>query len=111
MKQLIGRYCKYKGEHYLVYKDNGRLIGITNPRMVGARRNIQVKPTSVKFTKHTPAVVVEHRGEELLVTGLEMIINHKGRELKWSGTHPERLAILRAAEQRRLLDGTARTKS
>lgn len=106
----LGTYVKYNGVHYMVYKhETDSLIKITNPTLGGSKSNVTVKASNVLVTNKQPAVIVNHKDSEYFVTGLEKIFNTKGREMKWAGTNGDRLAILRAAEQQRLFNGTTKS--
>ncbi len=88
----IGNYVQYKSQTFLVYEINGDKAKIYSPVM-GKR---YVNMVNLTYINLRPAVQVEHKGFEYLVTAKGLILSLvTGRVMKWKQYHKERIEILR----------------
>lgn len=93
-KSLLGSYCEYKGEMYIITRTNGQLLHITQ---ANSPAQLQVKESSVVITKHRPAPMVSHSGKLYIRTGNGHIFSAlTGRLMNWADDHGYRKAIMAA---------------
>lgn len=89
---MIGRYCYYKGNTYIVVKDLGDKVSLLDP-LKGNNKLIVLKGNILPRPEHAQRVTF--RNSDYLVTHKLMIISVKtGRVMKWSSNDPIRNEIL-----------------
>lgn len=95
---MIGQYVTYKGLTHIVVDESKDMCKLLNP--IEGNKKLHINKRNAALTNYRPAVVVEHKENDYIVTRLGNIISYAtGRVMRWNDDHGMRQSILAKADK------------